>query len=1808
MRRSGFGLVKRLTDKRVAASAVTAAMVVSALTASSVAAATPEAINPPTFAQIGAQLVHDPVAGLKPSVGDSPEVVAPTDSDDDGVLDAPDTFSATVGAKGLQKPVEDFSQRTETTTTSINPDGSRTLRQYQSPVRVKRDGTWLEVDPTLVKQADGTFKPRVSATDVVIGAGGSTDAGTVTFDDGRSVAVTWPEQLPEPSIDGGVATYKLSEAVDLLMIVAGDGMAARLRLNKRPADDDPVFTFGLRTHDLKVSETEDGSLELKDDRNEVVGETSKLVAWDARTDEAGRPLEKVELDASLDQTSRAGDVATHDLELSTPDGFLTDPDTKFPVIIDPDVNGMIATSDTWVREGDSTDHSDDTDLVVGRSSAAANAKPAIAFMQWNLDRIPAGSSVVSASLNLHQWFAGSCSPTSMAVQPLAEDWGATGLTFPDRPQAYSTHYEYITENKGYQCGNAGVDERVSASATVWVTNWLANRDTGGGYPPYGLRLGVPQANEDDIDYQRRFCSYHALSIDPNCADARYEPSLAVTYNKAPATPAQPVVTSGGNPVTIYTTVSDSNHESSLRAVLTVTKASTGAQVWQGYTNAAVIGPNGSSEVSARVPFLPDGDYKVTATSYDDLGFSSGVSAEREFSVDTDFGSQSWYSTTPHPLSDRSSLEVNNRTGNLSIRANDISVNGQGLNLDVTRYFNSQSVQTNAQGVIPSSERWYNSMGAGWSLGVGPDVWMQKRGDNFWYHAPGGTVFGPFTPKPGSNDFDSPKGGVGANLSKNSEGDNYTLKFRKSQIKYEFTPIGSEGHLFQSKISDRNEDNNTIVFDYGQDDTTPNGRAKLNTITDASGRVYTVEYTGDYITRISEDQVPATQDRPNPLPPRVWQYIYGNDYLGLVADPTGRIVAYQYAASAASGAGVMTKITEVNETEATYGNTIATFDYYGDDANLDRVKTAKYQKDASSTVDFGWSYARRSTGDSCKTSDNSADGSDYATTVTDAKAADTTYCFKNSSVADGGRVRVYDALNNVKTTSYTADKGTASISTPMNEGAIDGSTVATYSSGLSDQLDSITEPRTAGDGSTPGTNGNKKTSFAYDHQANNDSASSSAPAGGSYLPAMVKTPNGTCSAYEYDDQGRTTAAYTGLQYTATTECDKTDEIGFHRRYNDDGTVKSSWDANAYEGATNEDDEPIDSHRTQYTYWTSNDAPGSKGQLKTLRKPGGSCDAPRKLCTSYTYDQLGRVATMTDGRGKVTTYAYDVMDRTTGVYFNGTTPATPGNTNRVTYAYDENGNLTSRTDAAGTSTFTYDWLGRQTQQNIPGAQISLAYDGNGNLLTHTQTLTGQAAQTTNYTYDAANRLTKVHDDAIGSGGAGDIGISPDSDGRTKQIAFPNTSTGNRLLYANYDFKKSGKPRMANVKDTNDNTRRTYDYDYMLSVAGYTIETDQLRGRNIVLPGTGNNHDITYEYADERIASSTDDNGPNFTYTHDKVGNVTEETTNGTSTYFGYDFAGQLCWRGQTNGADLSSSCGSGPSGSTNFAQDAAGNNTNTATNPTVYNDDSQVTSINGTAMGYLDRGNDLRTTAGATSYINSPLGVTATKTGTDITYYVRDPQGSILASYGAGGTLFYFSEFTGSVAALYNTAGTEVGSYTYSPYGKTVVTGSAGAANPFRYIGGIQDSDSPTNGSSYKLGARYYDAQGHFTQPDSVAGTISNPKTLTSYNYAGGDPINSFDPSGRSLLDIVEKGVELADTILTGSSIGNALRGGLSLDEVGLLAASAAVGFGVTATCGGIAAVPAIVTGIPTGGIAAVGAAATCGTLGIAAGEYVSNEYG
>ena len=157
-------------------------------------------------------------------------------------------------------------------------------------------------------------------------------------------------------------------------------------------------------------------------------------------------------------------------------------------------------------------------------------------------------------------------------------------------------------------------------------------------------------------------------------------------------------------------------------------------------------------------------------------------------------------------------------------------------------------------------------------------------------------------------------------------------------------------------------------------------------------------------------------------------------------------------------------------------------------------------------------------------------------------------------------------------------------------------------------------------------------------------------------------------------------------------------------------------------------------------------------------------------SFTYDALGRRTSMTHANGVVTNYTYDAASQ----LLNLTHQRSGVTINAFAYTYDKVGNRQSKGDNAGIANYTYDVLNRLTQavnplptnpletfnydpvgnrtgsnqngasifnqanQLLEDANFTYQYDNNGNLTRKTAKLGGAITQ---YEYDADNKLVRV-----------------------------------------------------------------------------------------------------------------------------------------------------------------------------------------------------------------------------------------------------------------------------------------------------------------------------------------------------------------------------------------------------------------------------------------------------------------------------------
>ncbi|MFD0208249.1 hypothetical protein ACFVH9_03685 [Streptomyces hirsutus] len=104
-----------------------------------------------------------------------------------------------VAPSARQKPgdrVEAVEERTESTTTWLNADGTTTVESYTGPIRVKNeDGGWSPIDTTLVADG-GIVRPRTAAADITFSGGGEDERLAEVSRGGKSFDSTGPASCP----------------------------------------------------------------------------------------------------------------------------------------------------------------------------------------------------------------------------------------------------------------------------------------------------------------------------------------------------------------------------------------------------------------------------------------------------------------------------------------------------------------------------------------------------------------------------------------------------------------------------------------------------------------------------------------------------------------------------------------------------------------------------------------------------------------------------------------------------------------------------------------------------------------------------------------------------------------------------------------------------------------------------------------------------------------------------------------------------------------------------------------------------------------------------------------------------------------------------------------------------------------------------------------------------------------------------------------------------------------------------------------------------------------------------------------------------------------------------------------------------------------------------------------------------------------------------------------------------------------------------------------------------------------------------
>ncbi|MEU1847381.1 RHS repeat-associated core domain-containing protein [Micromonospora sediminicola] len=626
----------------------------------------------------------------------------------------------------------------------------------------------------------------------------------------------------------------------------------------------------------------------------------------------------------------------------------------------------------------------------------------------------------------------------------------------------------------------------------------------------------------------------------------------------------------------------------------------------------------------------------------------------------------------------------------------------------------------------------------------------------------------------------------------------------------------------------------------------------------------------------------------------------------------------------------------------------------------------------------------------------------------------------------------------------------------------------------------------------------------------------------FQPSSSIDTQSNSSTYTYNGAGNRTSTADAL--AAKAEVD----------YNTDGTVKTSTDpANT-------------GNPTTYAY-------DADKQIKTLTPPTGNGLAVK----SFTYDVLGRIATVTQG-ACTTTYEWTKDDRVRKTSYSGC-----GTMSDVTYEYGRAGNVVTRTDATGTTTWDWDGLNRLHRRTNPGtATFIYDHDLSGNLTGITD-----GRGTTKHYYNSRNWLVRT-DTASGTR----YNYSYDDDGNRENAWFASNE-GNSVyaLRIKTTYDKSDRPTRITATRNSAAPATVFDvtYCYAKYTSGQPCSTasgDDTGLRQWQKDETsGAISQFTYDKAN-RLTKATNYNGKTYDYTYSKNGNRETVKVDGAATQtLTFNTANQVT--------------------TTNNTYDNRGNQTRASApsvNPMTYNGANQMTGANSGTYAYAGTDQVELTRAGTTTMQygyedqHGMPWLQSWTTGGSTIYVERDGLGTPLGLRVNGTDTAFVLDALGTPVAIVKANGALAATYKYDPYGNatTVDEYNLGTSNLIRYTGGIYDQSTGLT----KFGQRWYNPQqGRFTQQDNLS-FIGNPEKGNRYAYAGCNPTTYIDPTGMDTdtniglgiaavvtTVLCEATVVLGAAALTASSGGAALpiaAGGVGYAGPICTGVGALVGFGLS----------------------------------------------
>ncbi|MFD7978732.1 DNRLRE domain-containing protein [Streptomyces sp. NPDC059071] len=499
---------------------------------------------------------------------------APPTADTKAAREPVDAAEAVQQARRTGKDVIVTAQHTANSTTWAQPDGLLRTRTYSDTIRAKVGDTWKPVDTTL-HRVDGGYAPK-AVNDPLVFSGGSSGrpagsranraAGSVhrpalqpaasTADDGQAwselvrlsleghdLVVSWPGSLPTPTVEGSRALYEnVRPGIDLLLTARDSGYSHVLIVHHREAAQDPLLAdLNYRLSSASLKFTLDGTsnvVSARDAAGQELAAAPTPYLWDSAgvvkttTGEATPTAAPAVAATALALPGLAGpQPGSHDavldaslsgdgkLGLAVNTKVLADPDTVYPVFIDPSFKGRKKNWTLLYEKAPNSSFYNGQNFNDGTNDARMGYEATTGGLSrsvFNFEHSSTlyGVTVKSATFRALQTYSWGCSARQYNI------WSTTAIS------SVHTWNNQPTWNRVVGSQTNGHGYNATSCPDSWVAvdiKSVAQEAATKKWPQ--ISLGLRAANESDTNAWKKFM-----------ANGESSPYIEIVYNRPPNEP------------------------------------------------------------------------------------------------------------------------------------------------------------------------------------------------------------------------------------------------------------------------------------------------------------------------------------------------------------------------------------------------------------------------------------------------------------------------------------------------------------------------------------------------------------------------------------------------------------------------------------------------------------------------------------------------------------------------------------------------------------------------------------------------------------------------------------------------------------------------------------------------------------------------------------------------------------------------------------------------------------------------------------------------------------------------------------------------------------------------------------------------------------------------------------------------------------------------------------------------------------------------------------------------------------------------